>query len=202
MSTHKATAARRLSYHQAASGQPAIRALATAPLRRLALSVLFTIATYSYQTTCTISERTFNKRQHANARHGVDFSLFTHYDMVAAQTQPWRRNHMDVSQCQLLEKTASEGKAAKAARLFRPPAAPAWGKGLGPDQCRGVLGWCGKIVLITYGEGGQDNCIQGTIIASTAEPSGINWQPHGDKECFSGRERALHKGQWVSNLLH
>ena len=80
MSTHKATAARCLSYHQAASGQPAIRALAMAPLRRLALSVLFTIATNSYQTTCTVSERTFNKRQHANARHGVDFSLFTHYD--------------------------------------------------------------------------------------------------------------------------
>ena len=41
MSTHKATAARCLSYHQAAYGQPAIWALATAPLRRLALSVLF-----------------------------------------------------------------------------------------------------------------------------------------------------------------
>ena len=51
----------------------AIRALATATLRRLALSVLFTITTNSYQTTCTISERTFNKRQHANARQGVDF---------------------------------------------------------------------------------------------------------------------------------
>ena len=74
MSTHKATAARCLSYHQATYGQPAIRALATAPLRRLALSVLFTIATNSYQTTCTVSERTFNKRQHANARQGVDLS--------------------------------------------------------------------------------------------------------------------------------
>ena len=80
MSTHKAMAARCLSYHQTAYGQPAIQALATAPLRRLALSVLFTIVTNSYQTTCTISKRTFNKRQHANARHGVDFSLFTHYD--------------------------------------------------------------------------------------------------------------------------
>ena len=88
MRTHKAMAARCLSYHQAAYRQPAIRALATAPLRRLALSVLFTIATNSYQTTCTVSERTFNKRQHANARHGVDFSLPTHYDMVAARTQP------------------------------------------------------------------------------------------------------------------
>ena len=78
MSTHKATAARCLSYHQSTYGQPAIWALATAPLRRLALRVLFTIVTNSYQTTCTISKRTFNKRQHANARQGVDFSLFTH----------------------------------------------------------------------------------------------------------------------------
>ena len=86
ISTHKAMAARCLSYHQATYQQPAIRALATAPLRRLALSVLFTIMTNSYQTTCTVSKRTFNKRQHANARHGVDFLLFTHYDMVSAQT--------------------------------------------------------------------------------------------------------------------
>ena len=75
---------------------------------------------------------------------------------------------MDVSQCQLLEEKGGEGKAAKAARLFfRPPAAPVQGKGLGPDQR-------GRIVLITYGEGGQDNCIQRTVIASTAEPSGTN----------------------------
>ena len=80
MSTHKATAARCISYHQATYGQPPSGHLPRPPLRRLALSVLFTIATNSYQTTCTISERTFNKRQHANARHGVDFSLFTHYD--------------------------------------------------------------------------------------------------------------------------
>ena len=84
MRTHNAKATRCLSYYQAAYWQPAIRALATAPLRRLALSVLLTILTNSYQTTCTVSERTFNKRQHANARHGVDFSLFMHYDMVAA----------------------------------------------------------------------------------------------------------------------
>ena len=42
---------------------------------------------------------------------------------------------MDVSQCQLLEEKAGEGKAAKAASLlFGPPAAPVQGKGLGPDQ--------------------------------------------------------------------
>ena len=82
---------------------------------------------------------------------------------------------MDFSQCQLLEEKASEGKAAKAARcLFGPPAAPVQGKDLGPDQCGGALGSYGRIVLITYGEGSQDNCIQGTITASTAEPSGTN----------------------------
>ena len=82
---------------------------------------------------------------------------------------------MDVSQCQLLKEKAGEGKAAKAARLlFGPPAAPAREKGLGPDQCRGALGSCSRILLITYGEGGQDNCIQGTIIVSTAKPSDTN----------------------------
>ena len=62
---------------------------------------------------------------------------------------------MDVSQCQLLEKKVGEGKAAKAARiLFGPPAAPAQGKGLGPDQCRGAFGSCGNSVFITYKERG------------------------------------------------
>ena len=84
---------------------------------------------------------------------------------------------MDVSQCQLLEETAGEGKAAKAARLlFRPPAAPAQGKGLGLDQCRGALGLAhaARLCSSPMREGGQDNCIQGTIKASTAEPSGTN----------------------------
>ena len=82
---------------------------------------------------------------------------------------------MDVSQCQLLEEKAGEGKAAKAARLlFGPPAAPMQGKDLEPDQHGGVLGSCSRIVLITYREGSQDNCIQETITASTAEPSGTN----------------------------
>ena len=52
-------------------------AVRVATLRRLALSVLFTITTTSYQTTCTVSERTFNKRQHANARYRVE-SLTLH----------------------------------------------------------------------------------------------------------------------------
>ena len=69
---------------------------------------------------------------------------------------------MDVSQCQLLEEKAGEGKAAKAARLlFGPPAAPARGKGLGPDQ-RGeclahVAGLCsspaGKVARTTASKG-------------------------------------------------
>ena len=158
--------------------------------------------TTSYQTTCTVSDRTFNKRQHANARYSVESpSHFTRYDMVAARTQPWRRNRMDVSQCQLLEEKDGEGKAAKAARLlFGPPAAPVQGKGLGPEQRRGALDSCGRIVLITYGEGSQDNCIKRTVIASTAEPSGTNWQPHGDKECFSGERRHC-QIRWASLKL-
>ena len=83
MSTHKATAARCLSRHQATYGLP---------------------------------PSTFNKRQHANARYRVE-SL----------------------------------------TLYALP-----------------HGGSGGIVLITYGEGGQDNCIQRTVIASTAEPSGTN----------------------------
>ena len=152
MSTHKAVTTRCLSYHQAASGQHAIRALATAPLRRLALSLLFTIMTTSYQTTCTVSERSSIKGNMPMQTNRVEFS---HYGMVAAWTQPWRRNCVDVSQCQLLEKKAGEGKVAKAARLlFGPLAVPAQGKGLGPDQCRGAFSSCSNIVLITY-EGRQ-----------------------------------------------
>ena len=152
-------------------------AVCVATLRRLALSVLFTttIATTSYQTTCTISKRTFNKRQHANARYRVE--SLTHHALRhggSSDTALKEEYRVDVSQCQLLEKKAGEGKAAKAARhLFGPPAAPVQGKNLGSDQ-PGEPGSCGNIVLITYGEGGQDNCIQGTIIASTAEPSGTN----------------------------
>ena len=63
MSSHKASATRCLSKHQAWSRQPAIRALPQLPLRRLALSVLFTIATTSYQTTCTVSETIKGTRQ-------------------------------------------------------------------------------------------------------------------------------------------
>ena len=151
-------------------------AVRVAPLRRLALSVLFTITTTSYQTTCTISKRTFNKRQHANARYRVEsLTLYALRHGGSSDIALKEEYRVDVSQCQLLEEKAGEGKAAKAARLlFGPPAAPMQGKGLGPDQRGGALDSCGRIVLITYGEGGKDNCIQRTIIVSTAEPSGTN----------------------------
>ena len=115
-------------------------AVRVATLRRLALSVLFihsTIVTTSYQTTCTVSERTFNKRQHANARYRVE----SHSNINAlrhggsSDTALKEEYRVDVSQCQLLEEKAGEGKAAKAARhLFGPPAAPVQGKNLGSDQ--------------------------------------------------------------------
>ena len=59
-------------------GSPSrIRALATAPLRRLALSVLFTIATTSYQTTCTVSERSSIK---GTCQCKPTRSSFSHYN--------------------------------------------------------------------------------------------------------------------------
>ena len=111
-------------------------AVRVATLRRLALSVLFTIATTSYQTTCTVSERTFNKRQHANARYRVEsLTLYALRHGGSSDTALKEEYRVDVSQCQLLEEKAGEGKAAKAARhLFGPPAAPVQGKNLGSDQ--------------------------------------------------------------------
>ena len=79
MSAHKASAPRCHLDHQAASGQPAIRALATAPLRRLTLNMLFTIATTSYQTTCTVSERSSIKGKH---QCKPTWSSFSHYNTI------------------------------------------------------------------------------------------------------------------------
>ena len=79
MSAHKASAPRCHLDHQATSGQPAIRALATAPLRRLALSVLLIIATTSYQTTCTVSERSSIKGTH---QCKPTWSSFSHYNTI------------------------------------------------------------------------------------------------------------------------
>ena len=82
---------------------------------------------------------------------------------------------MDVSQCQLLEKKAGEGKAAKAARhLFGPPAAPVQGKNLGSDQPGECLVHAATLCSSPMGKAALDNCIQRTVIASTAEPSGTN----------------------------
>ena len=69
----------------------------------------------------------------------VELSLPTHHEALrhggSSDTALKEESRVDVSQCQLLEKKAGEGKAAKAARhLFGPPAAPVQGKGLGPDQ--------------------------------------------------------------------
>ena len=86
MSTHKATAARCLSYHQAASRQHAIRVLAMAPLRRLALSAIMTT---SYQTTLYSLREIFNKRQHANATYRVEF---LHYDTYNANFGSLEKN--------------------------------------------------------------------------------------------------------------
>ena len=58
-------------------GKPAIRVLATAPLRRLALSVLFTIVITSYQTTCTVSKRSSIKGTH---QCKPTWSTLSHYD--------------------------------------------------------------------------------------------------------------------------
>ena len=64
MSTHKASAAKCLREHQAWSRQPAIWALPQSSLRRLALSKLFTSQSTSYQTMCTVSERSSIKGTH------------------------------------------------------------------------------------------------------------------------------------------
>ena len=69
---------------------------------------------------------------------------------------------MDVSQCQLLEEKAGEGKAAKAARLlFGPPAAPVQGKGLGPDQLGGALGPCGRLCSSPTGKAARTTASKG-----------------------------------------
>ena len=160
-------------------------AIRVATLRRLALSVLFTTSTTSAtalsQLTATRplvpSLREPSIKGNTPMLDRVELSLITHYALRhgGSSDTALKEYRVDVSQCQLLEEKAGEGKAAKAARLFfGPPAAPVQGKGLGPDQRGGALDSCGRIVLITYGEGGQDNCIQRTVIASTAEPSGTN----------------------------
>ena len=87
MSTHKDSAARCLQEHQAWSGQPAIQALPWSPLRRLTLSMLFTLQSTSYQTTCTVSKRSSIKgtrqckptRSSSFALRQYEFNLFFNF---------------------------------------------------------------------------------------------------------------------------
>ena len=115
---------------------------------------------------------------------------------------------MDVSQCQLLEEKAGEGKAAKAARLlFGPPAAPMQGKGLGPDQHGGVLGSCGRIVLITYGEGSHTDSHTETRNASPGERGHCHYRSVsfklallGSNCSFQGKQLLLARGSLVGKF--
>ena len=72
-------------------GQPIIWALPQSLLRRLTLSVLFTITTTSYQTTCTVSERSSIKgtRQYKPTqcssfalRHNMSTTVYSSVDLL------------------------------------------------------------------------------------------------------------------------
>ena len=120
--------------------------------------------------------------------------------MVAARTQPWRESRGCFT-VPIAGEKGQWGQSSQGSKTsLRTTSSTRARKGPRTRPAGGALGSCGKIVLITYGEGGQDNCIQRTVIASTAEPSGTNWQPHGDKECFSERGGIAKTGQWVSKL--
>ena len=87
MSTHKASIARCLCEHQAWSRQPAIQALLWSSLRRLALSMLFTSQSTSYQTTCTVSERSSIKGTHqCKPTQSSSFTLWQY--LVSISTPP------------------------------------------------------------------------------------------------------------------
>ena len=108
MSAHKASVARCLSEHQAWSGQPAIWALPRSPIRRLALSLLFTIVTTSYQTTCTVSERTSIKGTCQCNLHGVALTLLrqgTQHDFHIAGTNVMVLPHRANTQVTLQKNT-------------------------------------------------------------------------------------------------
>ena len=130
MSTHKATAARCLR-------STAVR---VTTLRRLALSVLFIIRSTRLLATRPLVPSPREPSIKGNTPM-VDTELsLTHTPTPlrhggSSDTALKEEYRVDVSQCQLLEKKAGEGKAAKAARhLFGPPAAPVQGKNLGSDQ--------------------------------------------------------------------
>ena len=79
---------------------------------------------------------------------------------------------MDVSQCQLLGRPV--GAKQPCETLFGTPAAPALGKDPGPDQAGECLVHVETVCSSPMRKGGQEKLHPGTVIASTAEPSGIN----------------------------
>ena len=119
-----------------------VTAVRVTTLRRLALSVLFTSATALPRLTATrplvlsprepsIKGNTPMQDTELSLTHAIE-ALRHGGSSDTALKEEYR---VDVSQCQLLEKKAGEGKAAKVARdLFGPPAAPVQGKNLGSDQ--------------------------------------------------------------------
>ena len=82
MNANKASAARCHLEPQAWSGQPVIPALSHSPLRRLTRSMFFTSQSTSYQTTCTVSERSSIKgtRQYKPTRSS-SFALRQKYSV-------------------------------------------------------------------------------------------------------------------------
>ena len=109
------------------------------PLRRLTLSMLNTSWSTSYQTTCTVSKRSSIKGTcQCKPTWSSSFALWHGGSLDTALKE---ENSHGVLQCQLSERPVSSRF------LFRPPAAPAHGKGLGPDQCRWALGSCRHNVL-------------------------------------------------------
>ena len=104
MSTHKASTTRCHLEHQAWSGQPAIQVLATAPLRRLALSVLFTIVITSYQTTCTVSKRSSIKGTRQCNLHGVPYHIMTTITIKTEETHRLKHNRIYNYSCETCHK--------------------------------------------------------------------------------------------------
>ena len=151
MSTHKATAARCLSYHQATSGQPAIWTLATAPLRRLALSVLFTIMTTSYQTTCTVSERSSINGIMTwwQLRHSLEGRIM----WVFHSANCWKKRPVRAKQPRQQDSSLDHQQ-----HLLKERAQDRTSVGE-------YLVHAARLCSSPMREGGQDNCIQGTIKA-------------------------------------
>ena len=117
-------------------------AVRVATLRRLALSVLFTTSATALPGLTATRPLVPSPREPSIKGNtpmlDTELSPLTHHALRhggSSDTALKEEYRVDVSQCQLLEEKAGEGKAAKAARhLFGPPAAPVQGKNLGSDQ--------------------------------------------------------------------